>query len=175
MQIYDRADIESARAAFVYLLPKEDIRRACLAGLANSIEVAHDVKRSSWGTTLYADFVRLNVGMPEAFTITRERIYLVLDAENLNEKVWATDQVTRYYYEHAAKNGLYLSVPDSVGCTFPYLLFLETYPQVRVSHESIIRKAAKTRRNPSTRGAHSPGILKFLRNELQRNLPTPIY
>jgi hypothetical protein len=98
METYDRADIESARAAFAYLLPQDHVRRACLEGLANSIELAHNAKRSSWGTTLYDDFVRLNVGMPEAFTITRERIYLVLDAENLNEQIWKTDQVTRYYY-----------------------------------------------------------------------------
>jgi len=175
MEFIDRSKSDHARWIIEWMLPDPLIRSACLMYLAESIETAHSSRRSSWGITLFRGFVRLNIGMPEAFSFSQERIFLVLDSENCPDEIWKIPGVTRYVYDLSTPNQLFRSVPDGIGCTFPPKLISEIYPVAKQSHVSLINKSVRTRRNPSTKLGHSPGILEYLRVELEKDIPNPLY
>jgi hypothetical protein len=175
MDAIDRSNINHARWIIEWMLPDPTIRRTCLSALSESIERAHIRRSDSWGITLFPTLVRLNIGKPEAFTFVQERIYLVLDCTNCPDHIWSIPDVEQYVYEKTTPNQLFRSVPDAIGCTFPASLMHMIYPQVKSSHFSLIDKSAKTPRNPMTKQGHSPGLLDYLRSELNKTIPNPTY
>lgn len=58
----DRNSESAARAIIETICPAANARRAWVALVSRSIEAAAAVSQASWGTTLFPDLVRLNVG-----------------------------------------------------------------------------------------------------------------
>lgn len=170
----DRTSEVYAASVITSLLADNKARLDYLNLLARSVTDAHRAKPSSWGITLFPEGVRMNVGMIEVCTLFQEEIRLVLDSEIVPDDLWKINEVEKYWYTNP-KGSLFRSVDVSIGCTFPPSQLSKVLSLATDAHISLIKHAARTRRNPKTKVGHSPGILIYLQNELKCTLPSPVY
>jgi hypothetical protein len=178
MFIFDRNNESCARDLIEEILPEPASRRSYLQVLVDSIKTAHSIKPSSWGITLFEEgLVRLNVGMIEVTTCERgEWLRFILDGFSFPEMPdEILDSIDLYVNADGVDLGIYKSVPGSVILKFHSENFSTVLPIFRTSYNSLLQNAAATGRNGSTQKAHSPGVLKYLRNEFKQSIPDPIY
>ncbi len=175
---FDRSSEICAREVINSILPQADIRRPCLQLLVDSIKLAHTARESSWGVTLFEDgAIRLNVGMIEVCTLSYgELVRLLVDYKVLGDIPAKYNLICEMLANQAnIFDGVYSSVPGSVILEFLAHNLGPMYSLAKKSYTALIMQAAETARNPSTRGAHSPGVLKYLRSELKQPIPDPVY
>ena len=170
----DRDHEEAASEVAISILPSF-VRKSCLELLADSIDKAHIASPKSWGVTLFPNLIRLNVGMVEACFLSNEQMYLTLLRDNLTEQAFQNKLLAFNMYDSETKEGVYKSVPGSLGCSFNVKYLNEVIELLLPAHNTLIQRASRTRRHSETKNAHSPGVLKYLRTELNRVLPDPLY
>jgi hypothetical protein len=78
----DRTSTDEVAKTFEYLFPDLEIRRVCVAALADSVATAHAAAAHRWGVTVLDDMVRLNVGKIEVLTLWLDWIHIVLDSRD---------------------------------------------------------------------------------------------
>ncbi len=166
-----RKDPKVARDVLERLLPDAHIRNTCLRFLSVSIQLAHQLSPGSWGLTLQKDMVRLNVGQIEVMTIGEGRIHVVFDRHAEPGDLRAMPGV-----QLDPKTPVYVSVECSSGCDFLAIKATSVLPVIRESHHLLIGQAGQTPRNNGTARAHSPGVLRYLEEEVGiHHLPNPDY
>ncbi len=172
---------KEARRLVDSVLPEPDIRQKCLKVFADAIAEANVHGRDKWAVTHTTDKVRLIVGRIIVCTLRNRPdhgpIWMALDKALLrsSDKQPPLEQSGYWEWDNEAypeypliqsRNGYYLL---SVG-------HAEAWPMVRRLHfESIYRAANQTTMNPGTPKGHSSEILKYLRNELGRHVPDPLF
>jgi hypothetical protein len=171
----DRTSELYAASVITSLLASDKVRLDYLNLLARSVTDAHRAKPSSWGITLFPEGVRMNVGMIEVCVLFQDQIRLVLDKEKVPDELWNIDGVEEYWYTLSPEDSLFISVDVSIGCAFPASQLSKVLSLATDPHISLIKRAARTRRNPKTKVGHSPGILTYLQSELKCTLPSPVY
>lgn len=164
----ERKEARSARGVFERLLSDDQIRTLCLRFLYDTICLAHQLAPGSWGITLQKNLVRLNVGHIEVMTIMQDRIHVVLDRNAIPLELQTIQGL-----QMDSKTPLYKRVACSSGCDFPAKQTSATLPLIRASHHQLIKEAVETPRHNMTAGAHSPGVLRYLEEMLDLDLPDP--
>jgi hypothetical protein len=172
---------DEANRFVVSILPEPGIRQKCLMVFADAIDEAHRCGRDRWAVRYTTDKVRLHVDHVIICTL-RDRpehgpIWMALDEgllgtsnhksllERSGDWEWDDDQYPEYSTIES-RNGYYS----------PSEKHTEIWPTIRRLHFESINKAANHRAmDPRTAKGHSPEILKYLRHELNRHLPDPLY
>ena len=166
-----------AKRLVLSILPEPVVRRRCLAVFAEAVAEANVYGRDKWAVTPTDSKVRLQVGHVIICTLGKGRIWMALDKglsetpkrrSSLNQSGdWKWDsEVYPEYPSISSRNGYYL----------PSEKHAEAWPEVRRLHFEAIYRAANGRpMDPRTPQGHSPAILRFLRNELGRHVPDPLY
>ena len=113
--------------------------------------------------------------MIETVVISEDYLYLILDFPITDHSILTAPHVEVLVNPTDIHRGLYLSVPESIGCKFPTHLLSKIKPIIWPAHEELLKNASATRRHPMTRNAHSPGMTSYLRTELKRSIPEPVY
>lgn len=165
-----RKDPKIAREVLERLLPDARARKSCLRFLCDSIQLAHQLSPSSWGLTLQKDLVRLNIGHIEVVTIEHDRIHVVFDRDTMPRDLGTIPDI-----HIGSKTPVYKSVKSSSSCDFPASKATGALPLIRKSHHQLIKQASETRRHNMTARAHSPGVLRYLEEEVGIHLPNPDY
>jgi len=161
-----RKDPKIAREVLERLLPDAGARKSCLRFLCDSIQLAHQLAPGSWGLTLQKDLVRLNVGHIEVMTFEHDRIHVVFDRDTKPRDLGTIPDV-----HIGSKTPVYKSVKSSSSCNFPASKATGILPLIRESHHQLIKQAVETPRNNMTARAHSPGVLRYLEEEVGIHLP----
>jgi 5-methylcytosine-specific restriction protein B len=159
-----------ARQVIEALLPEPEIRTACLNLLADYIIQAHQAGQATWGITLFHNRVRLNVGRMQTFVIYSNEVYLVTDAASLLEE----DRV-RLAQAGRVSLEVYANMPEA----YDVQVLAQNLPAIRSivqnSYMYLIQRAAGTAKRTPYYRSHSPGVPKYLRAELDREIPEPDY
>jgi hypothetical protein len=98
-------------------------------------------------------------------------MHVIVDAENL-PKLPSDDGVEIYRGEG---KGFYVSVRSSVAVNFPAERADIILSKLKKSHNSLLHKAARSRLILGRKKAHSPGVIEFLGDYLNQQLPQPAY
>jgi len=172
---FDRSNPTLAEAVAERLYPDPDIRTACLALLADSIDCAHAVNAASWGVTLFPDHIRLNVDGIETNVLLHDRLYVVVDTDVLPDTALST---------LGAAEAEYGRPTDTSYSTFPtarkFWTAASNLSRLREeawrAHAHLVEHAARTVRvKCHFHHTHSPGVVRYLRRELGRDVPEPAY
>ncbi len=168
-----RQSEEFIESVFQQHYPNPDERKICATLLADSILHAGSKNPSCWGVTLRDNhLIRLNVGKIEVLRLHRERMYLVVDAALLDVRI-------REQFQNILEfsDSYYLSVSGEQGYGWiPSNQLSSILDKLKTAYFALIEHAAQTVVTQSPyHEAHSPGILKYLRRFLQRDLPAPAY
>jgi 5-methylcytosine-specific restriction protein A len=157
----DRFDKRSAARLFKWFWPDAITLRGGIVNLAASIRAAHQAGEASWGLTMQADHVRLNVGPCEALTFLHgESQFLVANPEELGHDCEFDSQEEPFYYR---------SVPIlSKKCLIGPV-------EIRNAHNAYIEAAVDRRRVCSFQQSFSPAVLEFIEDILGEVLPRPGY
>jgi hypothetical protein len=185
----DRQSETVAREVIEDLLPNPTSRSIGLQILAHSIHYAHNEDDRRWAITLCPGgekSVRLTVGMVFVWNIserTRSEIAITVDgiAQELEpiqgylhpQDIVALQSVKRVPAEPVDNAPGFSSSPEAVWCQFNTRDVEHAWPLVKASHERLLKTLATGRLNASVISAHSPGVLKYLRNSLGRDIPDP--
>ncbi|MCI1278944.1 MAG: DUF3883 domain-containing protein [Nitrospira sp.] len=165
-----RKEPKSAREVLERLLPDARLRNLCLRYLCDSIQLTHQFAPSSWGLTLQKDMVRLNVGQIEVLTVGQARVHVVFDRNDEPQDLRDLPGV-----QIDPKTPLYESVNSSAACDFPASQANSVLPLIRASHHQLVKQAVETPRHNMTARAHSPGMLRYLEEEVGILLSNPDY
>ncbi len=168
------ADTEPVRKLVGRIYPDPDVRRICLAFLAESIGRAHAVSATNWCVSVRQDQknVRLNVGRAQACTLGRGGdIWLAIHRDALAE-----DPVLKAVVEREMADGWnigagYSRMPDAYGVAIPGDRAEELLPLVRDAHHRYLAGAAKVRLTGDWARSHNPAVIEFLRQELDIDVP----
>jgi hypothetical protein len=149
----------------------------CLTIFADSIAEANIYGRDKWAVAYERDKVRLIVGHIITCTLGNNRIWMALDSrlleassqplvlEQSDDWEWDTNRYPEYP-TISSRNGYYR----------PSKNHEKIWPAIRRPlFESIYRAANETTMDPRTPQGHSPEVLRYLRNELGRHVPDPLY
>ena len=162
------SDIKAAEKRFERLIPKSEDRKATLDFLADSIEQAHCLSSECWALTLGRDYIRLNVGSIEAFTIHLNTLNAILHHESPPPKLANVNM------DPQART-LYRSVTGSMGCEFSSNRANQILPVIEGSHRYLIEKALARSSRTKWAYAHKPALVIHLAHYLRRDLPQPAY
>jgi hypothetical protein len=163
------------------VVPEPDIRQKCLMVFADAIDEAHVNGRDKWAITHTTEKVRLIVGHIIVCTL-RDRpehgpIWMALDKEllstsNYQSFLWQSDDWEWDNDEYPE----YPTIQSRNGYYRPSEKHAETWQIIsRLHFESIRRAADQTTMDRRTPRGHSPEVLKYLRSDLGRHVPDPIY
>jgi hypothetical protein len=173
---------DEAKKFVASILPEPGIKQKCLMVFADAIDEAHLCGRDRWAIRYTTDKLRLHVDHVSICTL-RDRpehgpIWMALDKgllgtsnyrsllERSSDWEWDVDSQWPEYSSIDSKNGYYS----------PSEKRAEIWPTIRRLHFESINKAANHRAlDPRTQKAHSSEILEYLRHELGRHLPDPLY
>jgi len=160
---FSRTDPAYARQVVEKLVPDADARRGFLELLASLIRETSAWPKN-WGVTLHAAEVALNVGGG----------YYGL---------WLRSSGLTVYWKGVAAapppgtRPAFASVPDTHAAQGPVADVLAWAPTLREQIRELIRvtneKASVLQGN--SRKSHSPGVLRYLEEELEITLPDPVY
>ncbi len=169
-----------ARQHMLSIFPEADIRQKCLVMFAEAIDEANRQGRDTWAVTHATGTgrkVRLIVGHLIVCTLGNGRLWMALDKgllETPNHRSllaesddweWGTGRYAEYR-QIPSRNGYYRPLEEHS----------EIWDVIQRLHfESIFKAASQTTMDPRTPGRHSPVILEYLRNELGRRVPDPLY
>lgn len=176
----DRVNESTARRTLALLIPDRKTRDLCTAFLARSIAAAHSFGPDRWGVTLTSRYVRLNVGMLEAFSIRkvnvqiddlriRKLVEVTFEIQSLPTEIWDMPGV----YE--GKQNWQVSVKAADGLFIHLDNVARVLPLIEPSHKRAIQLAAETRIHPRTVTGHSPNVVRFLANYHGVKLAQPSY
>lgn len=168
----ERSSAAGAQAVIERLLPHSTGRNAILAFFAQSITIAHTAQPAAWGVTLYRDRVRLNVNQVIVCTLVRDTIWIAVDKQALDEPTTARLSQLQDWQEHT-----YRSVPTSASATVHYHELEEVLPLLASAHARLIQLcAARSAQAPlKVQGAHSEGVIAYLRAAGFPDVPSPAY
>lgn len=175
-----------------------DRRQVVLSIFADSICEANRYGRHNWAVTFAGDRLRLHVGHYIIFTIWKpESIWICLDAHlarNLPPHAptfeqacpnWVQDNgqlgvdypaYKNRWREQFSLNGSF-RLTDSFMQSWPNVSQNREWLHVRHLHYALIHNITFVgqRLRTLTHNTHSPAVLAFLRNELGRHVPDPLY
>jgi hypothetical protein len=154
----DRRDPEATGRFIEDLFPDPRRRQNLLSMLAQSIEEANRMNPGSWSLTLGTrhGYLRLNVGRILAFTLYPDITNLILDAG-----------VKR------RGDGTFRAVKDVVLRELKPAALVSEWPSLMDSHFQAIARAAAKVRKASFRQSHSPGVIAYMSQLLDRTIPQP--
>ena len=172
---------DEAKRFVASILPEPRIRHKVLMVFADAIDEAHRSGRDRWAVHCTREKVRLIVGHHRICTLADRPehgpIWMALDKgllgtsnhryllERSGDWEWDVDRDPEYSAIES-KNGYY---SPSDGHT-------ELWPTIRLLHFKSINKAADHRAmDPRTPKGHSPELLSFIRTELGRQSPDPLF
>jgi hypothetical protein len=165
----DRYDRQSAGRLFRRIWPSDGAARASSAVLADSIRVAHRAGEGCWSITMFADFVRLNVGQVETLTLGANECRLLFRSP-------MEYQAGEQFQLIQTGKPVYAAVPLPSGVC---VLAPENMPNlpnpVRSAHHAYIQAAASIKRRCPFKESFSPAILEYLEAILGEQLPWPAY
>lgn len=169
----DRDSAATAARVIERLLLEPTSRRVCLAMLADAIDIAHDCGDRCWGITLGLDgsYVRLNAGQVEVVVLHQEDVFLLLDGPTLGE----VERRDLADYLKPITDDFVLVPGEKVRCNLPSEKLAAAYPKLASAHRRFIERAAPTKKIYPFRRAFSPGVLRYLADELDRAIPWPGY
>ena len=181
-----------AREKIESILPDSKIRKIALEMLADSIIYANSLSRNIWAVTntdKYAESIWLQAGHYAVFILEKGRIWMSLDKQLIDNSVrddllftqvnkwgWQPDLEGTYQYKDKYKpgnpfsiNGYYQPVSDT---SHP-----EVYPELKRLHFEFLYKVSIIGQSihKKTQNLHLPGVLMYLRNELDKHIPDPLY
>ena len=162
----DRSSAESARRFVETKIPDAARRRKFLEIFAAVIERAHAHGGRLWSVTLLPTALRLNVGRVMVMELTGSRDHwLPLDTSHLGEeeKQWLENRATL--------NDSFRSIPDLPLYCLAAGDYFEILPRVQDALLAFVDRAARTARSCPYASSYSPGVLKYLEQELGRKLP----
>lgn len=171
----ERASAEYAERVIDKLLPPdEEIRRQCLTALADSINRANDFGAAKWGMTLHPDVVRFNVGHVVPLDIRRSGIFVAVIRDGLSDLTSKERATLDSLVEWKGRFG---SIRDSEQFSVSPEDFAKVWPLVETANSHFIEKAAQGAAllHLDSRRAHSPGVLEYLAEALEKDVPRPSY
>ena len=158
-----RADPAYARQVIEKLLPDPQQRRAFLQTFAELIGVANE-KPQNWGVTLYGNGVSLLVGGGyTAIYLRPDTLRLFWQGEGGEEPPGAADSFARF--------------PNSREVSATPEEALRWVSRIRERMAALIRYT-NTKSSvlwETSRRTHSPGVLRYIEEELKITLPDPVY
>jgi hypothetical protein len=163
-RIVDRASAADAQRVLEAVCPDPAPRAVALDTFARSVRLAHQTAPSSWSVTLKPRLLRLNVGGILVLDIEPDGLTLVVHQDSLDRSMRRRlERHERYTFNY---------LPSTVGYLIPFNELDPTLTLLQGAHEELVRRVvAKTTKAPF-RSAHSPGILKMLR-EAGHAVPDP--
>ena len=176
MKKLDRNQIEQTISS---LLPDDEYRKVCLSLFVESILEADSYGENKWGVYCCSDRVRLLVGSLIVFTIHGEGLWITLDKQLLDEKkeyqrLLEASEAWRWGEGDWAE---YKLVPSTNGYYVPSRDSQDIWPVIRDLHfEHISKTTTKYEwlRSDSQKN-HSPELLAYISDELERSIPDPDY
>lgn len=177
MHIDPASDI-SARIVIERFLPDRANRKIVLSFLADSIIKVHKQgeRSGTWSITLAADgqFIRMNVGVLEVFAIFPDIAHIIVDFDKLSDTDFTHLQTIGG--EVNSKVPVYVRVPCSTLWNFPANQFHIAMSIIHNAYNSLLEEAATSVKwRTGYYKSHSPGVLEYVRQELGRDIPDPIY
>lgn len=160
----DREEAADARRVLEALCPDPAPRAVALDALARSVRCAHQLSPAAWSITLHANVIRLNVGGIMALDIAGRGLYVVADGATLDSKARAAVE--------SFDAGDFRYVPSAVGYLLPYDELDPAITLLRPAHEELMRLAISKSPRAVWKNAHSPGVLRMLRDAGQE-VPDP--
>lgn len=167
---------------FEKLFPERTLRLRWLSRLADHIRSAQEYVPDNWIVRLHPhsnrDGICLIVGDLAPFKITRGKVWMALDQEQLDETFrgtvnlnseqsweWETKDCPVYKYV-PSRNGYYSPNADPSEKLLPVIWKLNS---------AFIKRIGDERRQlrPRSRAAYQPAVLEFLRQELKQLIPEP--
>lgn len=178
-----QSDISKIESEITLLIPDRKVRRLHLTIFVESLTEAHSHGANKWGVYYIADVdrLRLLVGSIIVLTVQKQGLWMALDHGLLQEAIeeqnmlnasnnwrWDTDDYPEYT-RIPSKNGYYTPSPS------------EGYPQIwstiRRLHFAYVGKVANkfSQLREDSQQRHMPEVLVYLRQELNRYVPEPVY
>lgn len=162
-----------------FLLPNEKSRKVCLSLFLQSLNEANSYGSNKWGVHYRRNDIRLLVGNLIVFTIHKNRIWLALDKQLLNEKQDNRESLekNKLWQWDDSKWSEYKVIPSMNGYYTPSIENLGIWPIIRDFHFEYIKKAANKYEwlNIKSQSKNAPELLTYLSKELGQNIPTPKY
>ena len=169
------------RQLFEKLFPERTLCLRWLSRLADHIRSAQEYVPGNWIVRLHPhsnqDGICLIVGDLVPFKITRGKIWMALDQEQLDEtfrgtvslnseQSWQWDKDYPVYKYVPSRNGYYLPNADPSEKLLPVIWKLNA---------AFIKRIGDHRRRlrHRSRAAYQPAVLEFLRQELKQPIPEP--
>jgi hypothetical protein len=158
----DSDDPRDADALMRKFFPHRETWRVVSGVLADAVVEANTYSPAKWGTTMRADFIRLNLGRVQVVTIGRELLHLLVREDRLPEKLPA----------HWVLAAGHLSVPEACAVQISAPTIAD-WTHIRPAWSEAARLAADTPMHNMTKPSHAAGVLEFLRTATGREIPRP--
>lgn len=171
-KVFDRHSEEAARNVMEKLYPDENSRRAALELLAESMRTAHELGPQSWEVTLDPAFFRLNVGRVWMVEHADAGLHLLLRGpihDSLQTDLLGIAVIHQSIIKRVPE-AMYLEIAAG---QIPDLRHSDAFNTFAEVHRNAIQAAIDDRQISLWPGAHSPGVLKYLRSFLQKGIPDP--
>jgi len=170
---------DKVEEAIKSLLPDEKFRKVCLSLFLQSINQANSYGSNKWGVHYRRDGIRLLVGSLIVFTIHKNRIWLALDKQLLNERKDTRESlgINKLWQWDDGKWSEYKAVPSMNGYYTPSRENLEIWPIIRDFHFEYVKKVANKYEwlNIKSQSKCTPELLTYLEKELGQSIPVPKY
>lgn len=161
------------------LLSDEEIRKVYLTLFLQALNEANSHGSNKWGTHYRRDGVRLLVGNLIVLTVHKNGIWLALDKQLLSEKEEAQEllEKSELWQWDNGKWSEYKVIPSINGYYTPSCKNLEIWPIIRELHFEYIKNVANKYKwlNFKSQSKHTPELLVYIKNELDRSVPIPNY
>jgi HNH endonuclease len=148
-----RGSASVARATVEALLADARARRETLKLLATTLRQAHSICPSKWAVSLFSNLIRVNVGMVHVFNLFHDGVWILCAGEIPESDRDRVDLPHSYVKGRAVLVRLDPRDPA------------KAYERLAAAHREGIVAAATTSFMAPVKGAHSAGLLKFLRHE----------
>ena len=161
---FDRNDAETARRIIEKLLPNPDERRLILEFFIALLMFANE-KPDAWGVILHPAQVGLSVGGGFlAIRINIGRMYLASIEKDAPTTTNPKETFLRFPYSHWREKAI-----------AEWLPLLSDFFPVAEAFIRVTNAASQTPLMRPSRQAHSPGVLRYLEEEMDITLPIPMY
>jgi len=161
---FSRTNAFYVREIMERYLPDAALRKIYLQLLADLILLANDASPSSWGVTLHSKQVQFNVGSLCCLLFRQEHVKLFWEHQEGAEEPEKAGQA----FDRVPLSRSYGWTPEIIQ---PWAEKLR--PQIETLTLSFARKYPLLW--PPSQSAHSPGVLRYLEEELGITLPNPQY
>lgn len=160
-----RESASIARAVIENLIPDAAARLAGVGIFAELVERAHELGASRWSISLFDRGLRLNVGGVPPVDIATGCVALLLDRDLLGPELRNALGVRITSVDD------FELVQRTVLACLPAEEIADWWPRLREPSLAMVRQAGQ--RDTSFWRSHSPGVLRYLEEELGRTMPTP--